>query len=150
MALGQQIDRELVVALKAGDRTKVATLRLVKAAAKNAEVEKRDSLSDSEYLDVIQRQVKLRHEAATEYDRAGRQESAEQEHAEMRVLETYLPEQLSDAEIRSILEEVIQEASATGPSDLGKVMQRAMPALKGKADGARVNQMARNLLLRPH
>jgi uncharacterized protein YqeY len=149
VALAEQIDRELVAALKAHDRTMVATLRLLKAAAKNVEVEKRRPLEDAELLDVVRRQVKLRREAAAEYERAGRPASAEQELAELRILETYLPAQIGDDELRGILEEAIRDTAASGPGDLGKVMKRAMPALRGRADGSRVNQMARQLLHQP-
>jgi uncharacterized protein len=149
-ALAAQIDRDLVAALKAQDRTRVATLRLLKAAAKNAEVERRRPLEEPELLDVIWRQVKLRREAALEYERADRKESAQQELEEMHILEGYLPPQLGDEDVRSIIEQAIQEASASGPGDLGRVMKLAMPALKGKADGARVNQLARELLAQAH
>jgi uncharacterized protein YqeY len=145
-ALAVQIDRDLVTALKGQDRTRVATLRLLKAAAKNVEIEKRRPLEEAELLDVIRRQVKLRREAAAEYERAGRTESAEQELAELQILEGYLPAQLPDEDVRTVIEHAIQEASASGPGDLGKVMKLAMPALRGKADGARVNQLARELL----
>ena len=148
-ALAEQIDRDLVTSLKAQDRTRVATLRLLKAAAKNAEVEKRHPLTEDEFLDVVRRQAKLRREAATEYERAGRRESADQEMAELRILEEYLPAQLDDDEIRGVLEDALREVSASGPGDLGKVMKQAMPALRGRADGARVNAMARELLARP-
>jgi uncharacterized protein YqeY len=150
VTLPVEIDRELRDALKGGDRTKVATLRLLKAAAKNAEVEKRRPLTEDEYLDVVRRQVKLRREAATEYDRAGRPESADQERAELAILERYLPAQLDDEAVRAIIESAIAETSASGPGDIGKVMARAMPALRGKADGARVNKLAREILVQSH
>lgn len=146
MALEDQVDRDLVTALKAHDRTTLATLRLLKAAAKNAEVAKRGPLSDEEYADVIRRQVKLRREAAAEYEKAGRTDSAAQERDEMAVLETYLPTQLDDSAIRAVVESVIAETGAAGPGDLGKVMKAAMPRLRGQADGARVNAIARQSL----
>lgn len=146
VTLAEQIDRDLVDALKQHNRTKVSTLRLLKAAVKNAEVAKRGSVTDDEYQDVIRRQIKMRREAATEYKRAGRTDSADQEEAESKILEAYLPAQMDDGSIRSVLENAIAQTEARGPGDLGKVMSRAMPALRGKADGARVNQMARDLL----
>jgi uncharacterized protein len=142
----QQIEEDLVRAMKAGDATAVSTLRLVKAAAKNAEVAKRAPLEESEYRDVVVRQSKLRREAAYEYERAGRQDRADQERAELAVLQRYMPEQLDEADIRAVLEQAIADTGASGPSDLGKVMARAMPALKGKADGAQVNRLTRELL----
>lgn len=146
MALEDQVDRDLVTALKTRDRTTLATLRLLKAAAKNAQVAKRGPLSDEEYADVIRRQVKLRREAAAEYEKAGRADSAAQERDEMRVLEAYLPAQLDDDAIRAVVESAIVETGASGPGDLGKVMKAAMPRFRGQADGARVNAIARHAL----
>jgi uncharacterized protein len=146
VALEDRVDRDLVTALKGQDRTTLATLRLLKAAAKNAQVAKRAPLSDEEYIDVIRRQVKLRREAATEYDKAGRAESAAQERAELGVLERYLPAQMDDDAIREIVRSAIAETEAAGPGDLGKVMRVAMPRLRGQADGSRVNAIARQTL----
>jgi uncharacterized protein YqeY len=146
VALEDQVDQDLVAALKQQDRTTLSTLRLLKAAAKNAQVAKRGSLSDEEYLDVIRRQVKLRREAAEEYDRAGRSQNAAQERDEMRVLEGYLPAQLDDDTVRTELEAAIAATGASGPGDLGKVMKAAMPRLRGQADGARVSAIARQML----
>lgn len=146
MSLENQVDKDLVTALKQQDRTTLSTLRLLKAAAKNAQVAKRAPLSDEEYTDVIRRQVKLRREAAVEYDKAGRAESAAQERAELGVLEQYLPTQVDDDAIREVVRSAIAEAGASGPGDLGKVMRIAMPRLRGQADGSRVNAIARESL----
>jgi uncharacterized protein len=146
VVLEEQVDRDLVTALKQQDRTTLSTLRLLKAAAKNAQVAKRAPLSDEEYIDVIRRQVKLRREAAAEYDKAGRAESAAQERAELGVLEQYLPDQIDDDAIREAVRSAIAETGASGPGDLGKVMRVAMPRLRGQADGSRVNAIARQSL----
>jgi uncharacterized protein YqeY len=146
VALEDQVDRDLMTALKQQDRTTLSTLRLLKAAAKNAQVAKRGPLTDEEYADVIRRQVKLRREAATEYDKAGRAESAAQERAELSVLEAYLPSQVDDDVIRSVVQSAIAETGASGPGDLGNVMRVAMPRLRGQADGSRVNAIARQSL----
>lgn len=146
MALEDRVDKDLVTALKGQDRTTLSTLRLLKAAAKNAQVAKRAPLSDEEYVEVIRRQVKLRREAAAEYDKAGRGESAAQERAELGVLEHYLPAQMDDEAIREVVQSAIAETEATGPGDLGKVMRVAMPRLRGQADGSRVNAIARQAL----
>lgn len=146
MALEDRVDKDLVTALKGQDRTTLSTLRLLKAAAKNAQVAKRAPLSDEEYVEVIRRQVKLRREAAAEYDKAGRGESAAQERAELGVLERYLPAQMDDEAIRDVVQSAIAETEASGPGDLGKVMRVAMPRLRGQADGSRVNAIARQAL----
>jgi uncharacterized protein YqeY len=144
--LEAQVDRDLVAALKEQDRTTLATLRLLKAAAKNAQVAKRAPLSDEEYVEVIRRQVKLRREAAAEYEKAGRAESAAQEREELSVLERYLPAQMDDDAIRRNVQLAIAETGATGPGDLGKVMKAVMPRVRGQADGARVNAIVRQSL----
>lgn len=149
MALEDQVDRDLVTALKGQDRTTLSTLRLLKAAAKNAQVAKGAPLSDDEYADVVRRQVKMRREAAAEYEKAGRPESAESERDEMRVLEGYLPRQLGDDAIQSAVEAAIEATGAGGPGDLGKVMKAVMPGLRGQADGTRVNAIARRALEHP-
>lgn len=146
MTSAREIDRDLTDALKAHDRVTVDTLRLLKAAAKNAEVAKGSPLTSDDYVDVVRHQVKMRREAADGFERGGREESAARERAEMAVLQRYLPAQLDDAAIRTIVEQAIVETGASGPSDLGRVMSRAMPALRGRADGARVNQIARSIL----
>ncbi len=129
--------------MKTHDTVRLATLRLVKAAAKNAEVEKRAPLSDDEYVAVLRRQAKMRREAAGEYDRADRQDLADKERAELAVLETYLPQELHDSVISAAIDQAIMETGATGPGDLGKVMSRVMRQLRGQADGSRINQLAR-------
>jgi uncharacterized protein YqeY len=144
--LEAQVDRDLVAALKEQDRTTLATLRLLKAAAKNAQVAKRAPLSDEEYVEVIRRQVKLRREAAAEYEKAGRAESAAQEREELSVLERYLPAQMDEDAIRRNVQLAIAETGATGPGDLGKVMKAVMPRVRGQADGARVNAIVRQSL----
>lgn len=146
MALADRVERDLVDAMKSHDTVRLATLRLVKAAAKNAEVEKRAPLTDDEYLTVLRRQAKMRREAASEYDRASRADLAGQERAELAVLETYLPRELDDAAIAAAVDQAIAETGATGPGDLGKVMSHVMPQLRGQADGSRINQVVRTRL----
>ncbi|HZU11392.1 MAG TPA: GatB/YqeY domain-containing protein [Chloroflexota bacterium] len=146
MPLTEQIDDDLVQALKRQDKTTLAALRLLKAAVKNREIAKRDRLTDDEYLEAIRREIKMRRESSVEYERAGRDESVAEERAAIAILERYLPAQLDDQAIRTVLEEIIADTGASGPGDVGKVMSRAMPALRGRADGSQVNQIARDLL----
>ena len=148
MTNAEQIDRDLVQSMKAGDAVKVATLRLLKTAMKNAEVAKRGALTNDEIGVEIRRQVKMRREAISEYQRAGRTTQAEQEASELQILERYLPQQLGEDEVRATLERIIAETRASGPGDLGKVMSQAMRAFKGQADGTQVNRVARELLSR--
>lgn len=144
--LAVRIDSDLIGALKSRDETTIATLRLLKSAAKNQEVAKRRPLSDDEYGDVIRQQVKMRRDAASEYDKADRPELAQQERAELAVLQQYLPAQLDADAIREVVQRVIDETGATNPGDLGKVMGASMRELRGKADGAVIRATAQELL----
>lgn len=144
--LEERIGRDLVAAVKSGDRLTVATLRLVRAAAKNQEVARRRPLTDEEWHEVLRHQAKMRREAIAGFEQGNRPEQAEQERAELTVLQAYLPQQLGDEEIRAALAGAIAATGATGPGDLGRVMAAAMPSLRGRADGATVNRLARQML----
>jgi uncharacterized protein YqeY len=145
-SLADRVDVDLVSAMRRREATVLNTLRLLKTAAKNAEVAKRRQLSDEEYVAVVRQQVKMRRDAASEYDKAGRAELADQERAESAVLEVYLPVQLDADAVRVVVLAALDETGATGPGDMGKVMSVAMRELRGKADGALVNATVRSLL----
>lgn len=134
-ALKDRLSLELREAMKARDRTRVATLRLLTAAARNREVEVGHELSDEELQAVATTEVKRRREAAEAYEQGGRPELAQKEHEEQAILETYLPEQLSDEELDAIIDEAVAATGASGPGDVGKVMGRVMGKAKGRADG---------------
>jgi uncharacterized protein YqeY len=146
VSIAEQVDQDLVTALRARDETRLATLRLLKAAAKNAEVAKRSPLTDEEYVAIVRRQVKMRREAASEYDRGNRPQQAAQERDERVILEAYLPAQLDESTLRQLVNQAIDETGASSPSELGKVMSHAMRAANGRADGNQVNQLARAIL----
>ena len=149
--MGEVADRlstEVREALKAGERTRLATMRLLAAAVKNREVELGHELSEEEFLEVVGREVKRRREAAEAYDRGGRPELMEKERAEQAVLEAYLPEQLSGDEVRAVIEDAITATGASGPDEVGKVMAWIMARHRGRVDGGRVNRLARERLAR--
>ncbi len=146
MSIAEQVDQDLVTALRARDGTRLATLRLLKAATKNAEVAKRSPLNDQEYEAIVRRQVKMRREAAGAYDRGNRPRQAAQERDELVILEAYLSAQLDEATLRELVMQAINETGASSPSELGKVMSHAMRAAQGRADGNQVNQLARMIL----
>ncbi len=146
MSIAERVEQDLITALRARDQTRLATLRLVKAAAKNAEVAKRSPLSNDEYEAIVRRQVKMRREAAVEYDRGNRPEQADQERLELAILEEYLPAQLDEATLRQLVAQAVDETGATSLREMGKVMSHAMQAAQGRADGNKVNQMARQIL----
>lgn len=146
MPLGERIESDLIQALKARDKTTLATLRLLKAGVQNREVAKRGSLTDEEYLDAVRREIKMRRDAAEEYGRAGRSASVAEEQASIAVLERYLPAPMDEDAIRAIIVRIIADTGASGPGDMGKVMARAMPALRAQVEGSTVNRIARDLL----
>ena len=147
--MGEVADRltaQIKEALKAGDRIRLATLRLLAAAVKNREVELGHELTEDELVEVAGREVKRRKEAAEAFDGGGRPELAEKERAEQAILETYLPEQLSDQDLERVIDEAIAATGAAGPGDVGKVMGNVMAAHKGRVDGGAVNRMVRERL----
>lgn len=146
MPLKEQLNDEMKAAMKAGDRTRLSTLRMLLAEVKNAEIAKRGDLDDGEVLAVVTREAKKRKEAIEGFEKGNRPDLVEKEQAELAILEAYLPEQMSDDDLAALVRETIEEVGASGPGDLGKVMGKLMPKVKGKADGKLANQMAREML----
>ncbi len=141
-----RLSLQIQEALKAGDRTRLDTLRLLATAVRNREVELGRDLSDEDLVEVAAREVKRRKEAAEAYERGGRPELAQKERNEQAVLEAYLPEPLSEEEVRAAVDEAIAATGAAGPDDLGKVMGQVMGRLKGRVDGSEVNRLVRERL----
>lgn len=147
-SLELQIDLDLKDAMRNKDNVAKLVLRSVKTAlTEEAKSTSQDTvLSEDEVMDVIQREAKRRRDAAAEYEKAGRSDRAAEELAELTVLERYLPQQLSEEEIRTLAREVIAEIDATSMRDMGAVMSAIMPKVAGRADGRSVNQVVRGLL----
>lgn len=146
MSLQEEIDAAFKAALKGQDAIKLAALRMLRTALKNRAVELRRPLTEAEILAVINSQVKQRREASAEYRRGGRPDLAEKEEEELQFLLSFLPAQLSPAELETELRAIIAEVGATGPGDVGRVMKLAMTRLAGRADGKVVNDLVRRLL----
>ncbi len=133
--LKDRIATETTNALKAGDKVRVGTLRLLSAAIKNREVEVGHALDDDEVTEIAVREGKKRRESIEAYGDAGRRDLVDKEQAEFDVLQTYLPEQMSEADLDAIIDEAIASTGASSPQDMGKVMGQVMAKAKGKADG---------------
>ncbi|AUS09466.1 GatB/YqeY domain-containing protein [Laceyella sacchari] len=146
MSLSTQLDQDMKLALKNKDKGKLSTIRMLKAALKKVEIDKRRPLTDDEILDVITKQVKQRRDSIAEYEKAGRDELAAKEKEEMVILESYLPEQLSEEEVRAIVAEAVKQVGASSKADMGKVMGAIMPKVKGRADGRLVNRLVSEAL----
>ncbi|MGI9016826.1 MAG: GatB/YqeY domain-containing protein [Euzebya sp.] len=148
MSLAEQIPNDLTAAMKARDKVRTATLRIVLAGIKNlrAEPGHGGDVTDQEVSDIIAREAKKRRESIVTYTDAGRDELAATEQAELLVLTAYLPQQMDEEQIRALVQEAVAEVGASGPQDLGKVMSALMPKVKGKADGRLVNTLVRSAL----
>ncbi len=133
--------------MRARDALRRDTIRMVEAAIKNAEIDKRGSeLAEADVLAILQRQVKQRRESIDQFRQGGREDLAEKEQQEITVIEQYLPAQLSRDEIEARAQAVIDQVGASGPGDRGKVMGMLMRELRGEADGAVVNAVVSDLL----
>lgn len=144
----EELRNRLKEAMKSSDEVRVRTLRLLISNVKNEEIEKGEQLTEEEFTEVVLREVKRRKEAIEMYEKAQRKDLADEERKELKVLEEFLPQQLSIDEIRSLAIEAIESVGASGPKDLGKVMSVLMPKLRGRADGKMVNKIVREFLER--
>lgn len=147
--LKERLAVEMREAMKARQAVRLSALRLLSASVKNREVELRHPLSDQEFVEVAVREVKRRREAIEAYESAGREDRAEVEREEQRVLEAYLPAALGDEEVDAIIEEAVAATGAAGPGDMGKVMGQVMAKARGRVDGRAVQEKVRARLTLP-
>jgi len=146
MALKDKIQEALKGALKRRQGVEVSTLRLLLSEIKYAEIAQQKPADDKKVLDVIAKEVKRRRESIEAFKKGNRSDLVAQEEAELAVLLSYLPEQMSRAEVMAAARRVVDAVGAKGPSDKGKVMAQLMPQLKGKADGKEVSEIVSELL----
>lgn len=146
MSLREQINNDIKTAMKEKNNAVRDALRLLSSAMKQIEVDERKELSDEDVIKIIQKQVKQRNDAMTQYREAGREDLYEQEASEAAIFEAYLPQQLSDEELESALKEIITQVGATSMKDIGKVMGAASKTLGASADGKRINECAKKIL----
>ncbi|OGF47078.1 MAG: aspartyl-tRNA amidotransferase [Candidatus Firestonebacteria bacterium RIFOXYC2_FULL_39_67] len=146
MGLKEKLDEDLKLAMKAKDELKLSTVRLLKNAISNAEIAKKKTLTDDDIITVIQSSIKQRKDSIEQYTQGGRSELAVQEETEMKILQAYLPEQLSEEEVRKFVLDVIKETGAASVKEMGKVMGKLMPLVKGKADSSLVSLIVKEHL----
>ena len=145
--LKQRITDDMKAAMKSGDTLKRDTLRMLGAAIKNAEIEKRGAaLAEGDIVALVAREIKHRQESIEAFTAGNRADLIAKEEAEKKVLEGYMPAQMERGEIEALVSKVIASVGAAGPSDKGKVMKELMPQVKGKADGKLVNDIVTELL----
>ena len=144
MSLSKQIVTDLTASMKAQDAGRTSTLRMVKAAMMNRQIEKGSELDDEDMQKLLRSLVKQRRDSIEQYEKAGRQELVDKEQAEIDVIDTYLPKAASQEEIEQVIVAVIAETGASSMKDMGKVMKAAQAALAGKnADGRIVSEVVK-------
>lgn len=141
-----RIAKDIVTAMKEKDKIALETLRMVKGAIQMEEIKVKKELNDDELAVVIGKQIKTRKESIVEFEKGNREDLIEKTNAEIKVLEKYMPEQLSEEEIVKVIENTIAELNASAPSDMGKVMGKVTPLLKGKADMGLVSKLVKEKL----
>ncbi len=146
MDLKAQLQEDLKSALRSGDKLCVSVIRLLSAMIKNREVEKRGALTDAEVIQAISSSCKQRQDSIEQFGQGGRQDLVDKESAELRILQSYLPAPLSPEELQTMVQEAVQEAQATSPKEMGKVMAVLMPKIAGRADGKVASTLVREVL----
>jgi uncharacterized protein YqeY len=146
MSLKAQITEDMKATMKSGDKDRLKVIRLIMAAMKQVEVDNRIELDDAGVLGVLDKMVKQRRDSVEQFVKGGREDLAAIERYEIEVLETYLPEQLSDAELAALVDEVIKATGATGMSDMGKVMGQIKARAAGRADMGAVSATVKERL----
>ena len=146
MPLKQQLIDDMKSAMKSGDKTRLGVIRLINAAIKQKEVDERIELDDAQVLAVLEKMVKQRRDSISQYDAAGREDLSAVEHAEMAVIEHYLPAKMGEAELVDAIDAAIRDTGASGPADMGKLMGMLKPALAGKADMGLVSKLVKQRL----
>jgi uncharacterized protein YqeY len=134
MSLKDQITEDMKTAMRAKDSARLGTIRLLQAAMKQKEVDERVTLDDGAVIAIVDKLIKQRKDSVTAYVQANRQDLADQETSEIKVLEAYLPQRLSPEEIQTAVQAIVAQVGATGPGDMGKVMGAVKAQLAGKAD----------------
>ncbi len=146
MGLRENIDADLKVALKSGAKDKVSTLRMLNAALKNKQIDKRRQLTEEEVIETVRSLIKQRKDSIEQFAKGGRQDLVDKESAEVTFLEAYLPQQLSREEVEGMVRDVIAKTGAQGAKDMGKVMKALIPVIAGRADGKLVSELVKHAL----
>ena len=146
MTLKERITDDMKSALRAGEKERLATIRMALAAIKQREVDERVTLDDSQVLGVLEKMIKQRKEAITQFQSGGRSDLVAKESAEITVLEVYLPAQMSPSEIDALIGQAIASSGAASPKDMGKVMALIKSQAQGRADMSAVSALVRERL----
>ena len=146
MGLREKIDADIKDALKSGAKDKVSALRMVSAALKNKEIDKRRPLTDEEVIETVRYLIKQRKDSIEQFAKGGRQDLVDKETAEVAILEVYLPKQLGREELEALVRDAVAQTGAQGPRDMGKVMKALVPMIGGRADNKLVSELVKSAL----
>lgn len=146
MSLMDRLYDDMKTAMKNKDKSKLSVIRMLISSVKYAEIEKKSSLSDDQIIDVLSREIKQRRDSLQEFEKANRTDLVEKTKEELIIIQDYLPEQLTEEEVKKIVQETVQEIGAKDKSEMGKVMSAVMPKVKGKADGKMINKLVMEIL----
>lgn len=146
MAVLDTLTADMKTAMRARDKERLSTIRLLISELKNEKIRKRSDLTESEEIDVLAREAKRRAESVEAYEKGGRQDLSEKEQAELVIIKEYLPQQLTPDEVLDMLKATIAEVGASSMSDMGKVMGKVMPKLRGRFPGKEVRPLLQTLL----
>ena len=147
LSLSDRLNDDMKQAMRSQEKFKLSVIRMVRSSIKNMEIDLKRTLNDQEVLDVLQREMKLRKDALDEFEKAKRDDLTENLRVEIRILSAYLPEQLDEEQLKSIIQATIIEVGATSKAEMGKLMAALMPKVKGRADGRIVNQLVQQLFV---
>ncbi|MFT8362089.1 MAG: GatB/YqeY domain-containing protein [Sporolactobacillus sp.] len=146
MNLIDRLTTDMKDAMKAREKARLSVIRMLKTALHNESIKTGNQLSDEEALAVLTRELKQRKDSLQEFENAGRQDLVDEVSNEIAIVQSYLPEQLSEDDVQSIVDETISEVGAATKADIGKVMKAIMPKVKGRADGSLINRLVRSKL----
>lgn len=142
----EQLEKDMIEAMKSGDKFRLTVIRMVKGALKQEQIDHKKEINDELLIDVVNKQIKMRKDSITEFEKGNRTDLVEKTQKEIDILLKYLPEQLSQEEVEKIINEIFDEVKPEGMKDMGKVMGLAQGKLKGKADMKEVSTIIRNKL----
>ena len=146
MSLKEQLANDMKEAMKAKEKERLAVIRMVRGAIKQQEIDNKVELDDEAVIAVISKEVKMRKDSIADFEKGGWSDLVAQNEAEIAFLMPYLPQQLSEDEVRALVKEAVETTGASSPKDMGKVMGALMPKVKGRADGKLVNTLVKEAL----
>jgi len=146
MEIDEKVNREMVLAAKAKDKVRLSAIRMIKTGIHNREIDLKRKMNEAEFLQLLSSMVKQRKDSIEQFQKGGREDLVEKETAELKIIQGFMPEQISEEDVDREIEMVIKEIGAAGIKDMGKVMKVLMPKLTGKADGKLVGDKVKEKL----